>query len=68
MTIQIFEKVKQALIKKYEAQADAARANIEVYQHNMVGVGEHAIMTETIEEEYKKLDAATSMRETLQKN
>jgi hypothetical protein len=68
MTIQIFEKVKQALIKKYEAQADAARANIEVYQHNMVGVGEHAIMTETIEEEYKKLDDATSMLETLQKN
>jgi hypothetical protein len=68
MTVQIFEKVKQALIKKYEAQADAARANIEVYQNNMVGVGEHAIMTETIEAEYKKLDDATSMLETLKNN
>jgi hypothetical protein len=68
MTAKIFEKVKQALIKKYEAQADAARANIEVYQNNMVGVGEHAIMTETIEEEYKKLDSACSMLDTLNNN
>jgi len=68
MTVQIFAKVKQALIKKYEAQADIARANIEVYQNNMVGVGEHAIMAETIEEEYKKLDDAISMIETLQNN
>lgn len=68
MTIQIFDKVKQALIKKYEAQADAARANIEVYQNNMVGVGEHAIITETIEEEYKKLDTACSMIDTLKNN
>jgi hypothetical protein len=53
------------LIKKYEAQADVAKANIEVYQHNMVGVGEHAVMSETIEEEYKKLDDALSMIDTL---
>lgn len=65
MAIQIFDKIKQALIKKYEAQADVAKANIEVYQHNMVGVGEHAILTETIEEEYKKLDDALSMIDTL---
>jgi len=65
MTTQIFDKIKQALIKKYEAQADVAKANIEVYQHNMVGVGEHAVMSETIEEEYKKLDDALSMIDTL---
>jgi hypothetical protein len=31
-------------------------------------VGEHAIMTETIEEEYKKLDSACSMLDTLNNN
>ena len=68
MTKQIFDRVKQALIKKYEAQADAARANLEVYENNMVGVGEHAIMTETIEAEYSKLDQALSMLDTLNSN
>lgn len=68
MTKQIFDRVKQALIKKYEAQADAARANLEVYENNMVGVGEHAIMTETIEAEYSKLDQALSMLDTLNNN
>lgn len=68
MTTQIFDKVKQALIKKYEAQAAAALANLDVYRENMVGVGEHAIMTETIEQEYVKLDDALSMIETLTKN
>ena len=65
MTKAIFDTVKQALIKKYEAQAEAALANLEVYKHHMVGVGEHAIMTETIEEEFKKLDDANSMLDTL---
>ena len=68
MTKQIFDRVKQALIKKYEAQADAARVNLEVYENNMVGVGEHAIMTETIEAEYSKLDQALSMLDTLNNN
>ena len=67
MTEEIFKRVQQSLIKKYEAQAEAARCNIEVYKHNMVGVGEHAIMTETIEQEYHKLDDALSMIETLTK-
>ena len=67
MSEKIFERTRQALIKKYEAQAEAAVCNIEVYKTNMVGVGEHAIMTETIEAEYTKLDTALSMIDTLQK-
>ena len=52
-------------MKKYEAQADVARCNLDVYRNNMVGVGEHAVMTETIEAEYIKLDSALSMLETI---
>jgi len=65
MTVEIFENIKQSLLKKYEAEAEAARANIEVYKHHMVGVGEHSSMTETIEKEYIKLDSTLSMIETL---
>ena len=64
----IFDRIRQSLVKKYEAQVEAASCNIEVYKTNMVGVGEHAIMTETIEAEYTKLDAALSMLETLKKH
>lgn len=65
MSEEIFKRIQQSLIKKYEAQAEAARCNIDVYRTSMVGVGEHAIMTETIEAEYIKLDSALSMLETL---
>jgi len=68
MNDKIFERIRQALIKKYEALAETARCNIEVYKTNMVGIGEHAIMTETIEAEYNKLDSALSMLETLKSN
>jgi len=68
MTKQIFDRVKLALIKKYEAQADGARVNLDVYTNNMVGVGEHAGMIETIEQEYQKLDHALSMLDTLTNN
>jgi hypothetical protein len=68
MSKQIAKQVHSALIKKYEAAAETALANIAVYESNMVGIGEHSIITETIEEEYKKLDSANSMLETLNKH
>ena len=65
MNKQIPKNIHSALVKKYEAQIDMAKANLAVYENNMVGIGEHQILAETIEEEYKKLDSAISMLETL---
>ena len=68
MSKKLSKKVHSALVKKYEALVEAALANIAIYESNMVGIGEHSIITETIEEEYKKLDSAYSMLETLNKH
>ena len=68
MNKQIAKNIHDALVKKYEAQVDMAKANLAVYDNNMVGIGEHQILAETIEEEYKKLDSAISMLETLKNN
>lgn len=68
MSKQNFDQIKSALVKKYEAQAAISRANLAVYESSMTGIGEHGVLVETIEEEYKKLDDALSMIETLEKN
>ena len=65
MNKQIPKNIHSALVKKYEAKVDMAKANLAVYENNMVGIGEHQILVETIAEEYKKLDAAISMHDTL---
>lgn len=65
MNKQIPKNIHSALVKKYEAELDMAKANLSVYDNNMVGIGEHQILAETIAEEYKKLDSAISMLETL---
>ena len=65
MNKQIPQNIHSALVKKYEAKVDMAKANLAVYENNMVGIGEHQILVETIAEEYKKLDAAISMLDTL---
>ena len=68
MNKQIPKNIHAALVKKYEAQISMAKANLAVYENNMVGIGEHQILAETIEDEYKKLDAAISMLDTLKAN
>ena len=65
MNKQIPKNIHSALVKKYEAKVDMAKANLAVYENNMIGIGEHQILVETIAEEYKKLDAAISMLYTL---
>ena len=65
MNKQIPKNIHSALVKKYEAKVDMAKANLAVYENNMIGIGEHQILVETIAEEYKKLDAAISMLDTL---
>jgi hypothetical protein len=68
MSKQNFDQIKSALVKKYEAQVAISRANLAVYESSMTGIGEHGVLVETIEEEYKKLDDALSMIDTLTKN
>jgi hypothetical protein len=68
MSKQNFDEIKSALVKKYEAQVAISRANLAVYESSMTGIGEHGVLVETIEEEYKKLDDALSMIDTLTKN
>ena len=59
--------IHSALVKKAEADVDIAKANLSVYSNdNMIGIGEHQILAETILNEYKKLDDAISILETLQ--
>jgi hypothetical protein len=59
--------IHSALVKKAEADVDIAKANLAVYSNdNLVGIGEHQILAETILDEYKKLDDAISILETLQ--
>ncbi len=65
MNKQIPKNIHSALVKKYEAQIAMAKANLAVYENNMIGIGEHQILAETIEDEYKKLDSAISMLDTL---
>jgi len=68
MSKQNFDQIKSALVKKYEAQVAISRANLAVYESSMTGIGEHGVLVETIEEEYKRLDDALSMIDTLTKN
>ena len=59
--------IHSALVKKAEADVDIAKANLAVYSNdNLIGIGEHQILAETILNEYKKLDDAISILETLQ--
>ena len=41
----------EALRKKYEADIAHAKANIEVYLHNPVGIGEHPDLVSAVDEQ-----------------
>ena len=61
--------IHSALVKKAEAEVEMAKANLAVYSgDNLVGIGEHQILAETILEEYKKLDDALSLLETFEES
>ena len=45
------EQMIQALVKHAEAEVDLHKANIEVYMQQVVGIGEHSDIMETIEKE-----------------
>jgi hypothetical protein len=57
-----------ALEKKLEGEVAVAKANIEVYIGQSVGIGEHPDLVGAIEEQLVKLAEAEEKLETLQKH
>ena len=47
--------ILDALRKKYEAEIAAAKANINVYQTNPAGIGEHPDIVQAVDSEMMKL-------------
>jgi len=54
--------------KHAEAEIDLHKANIEVYMQQVVGIGEHSDIIETIQKELDKMAAATDRVEMLDKH
>ena len=54
-----------ALRKKYEAEVAAAKANIDVYINNPVGIGEHPDLVGAMDLEMTKLADASDKLATL---
>ena len=57
-----------ALRKKFEGDIAAAKANINVYKTNPVGIGEHPNLVSAIETEVEKLADATDKLNALLDN
>jgi hypothetical protein len=61
----IAEKLKEALIKKYEAQIADAEARLYIYFSNSVGIGEHPQHTEEMDNLVGQLTEAKDKLETI---
>ena len=61
------EQMIQALVKHAEAEVDLHKANIEVYMQQVVGIGEHSDIIETIQKELDKMATAHDSLEMLNK-
>ena len=57
--------ILKALRKRYEADVAAAVANIEVYNTNPAGIGEHSDIVSAVDCEVVKLTDAVDKLETL---
>lgn len=65
MNILIADKLKEALIKKYEAEISDAEARLYVYFTNPVGIGEHPQHTEEMDNLVEQLTNAKDKLETI---
>ena len=61
----IAEKLKAALIKKYEAEIADAEARLYIYFSNSVGIGEHPQHTEEMDNLVGQLTDAKDKLETI---
>lgn len=57
--------ILEALRAKYEGQIQEARANIEVYLNNPVGIGEHSDIIEAIDCQIEKIAEAAEKKDAL---
>jgi len=57
--------ILEALRAKYEGQIQEARANIEVYLSNPVGIGEHSDIIEAIDCQIEKIAEAAEKKDAL---
>ena len=57
-----------ALRKKYEAEIASAKANIDVYQKNPAGIGEHPDLVAAVDLEMVKLADAEDKLATLKRH
>ena len=57
-----------ALIKKLEGDIAVAKANVDVYLNQSVGIGEHSDIVEAIETQIEKMAAAEEKIDTIRKN
>jgi len=60
--------IVNALRKKYEYEIIAAKANIDVYLRNSVGIGEHPDIVAAVDTELEKLADAEDKLNTLNNN
>jgi hypothetical protein len=58
----------EALASKYEAEIKIAKATLQVYFKNSVGIGEHSDLIEEFDKHIEALAAAEEKLETLRKN
>ena len=58
----------QAARKHAEAEIELHKTNIEVYMKNVVGIGEHSDIIETIQKELDKMATANDRLEMLDKH
>ena len=61
------EIIVDAAKKHAQAEIDLHKANIEVYMRQVVGIGEHSDIVETIQKELDKMSQAHDRLEMLEK-
>ena len=62
------KQIVHALVLKYEGQIAEAKANIDIYLTNPVGIGEHPEVLEAIHSQLRKIAEAEHHIEVLQKH
>tara|TARA_R100000773_G_scaffold26163_1_gene22777 strand:+ start:365 stop:574 length:210 start_codon:yes stop_codon:yes gene_type:complete len=68
MSIYSGTKLYEALKAKYEAEIMEAKANIEIYLDNKVGVAEHPNVVESLDKLIEQLASAEDKLRTLKQN
>jgi hypothetical protein len=62
------KQIVNALVKKYEGEIAEAKANIEIYMNNPVGIGEHPDVIDAIHSQVLKIASAEENIQVLQQH